>query len=220
MKTYKYVIIGGGIAGQRAGDGIRKVDTEGSIALVAGERHPPYERPPLSKGYLRGEQGLDKVYLKEDAYYVQNEIDVISGVRAEGIDAATRSVMLEGGTVLGYEKLLLATGGRAWRLPIPGNGLQGVFTLRTVEDANAIREAAEAGQRALVVGGSFIGSEVAASLAQLGLSVTMVFPEARPLERVVPEELSTSLRADYEAHGVHILPGTKARRLEGGGEVG
>ena len=219
MKTYKYVIIGGGIAGQRAGDGIRKVDTEGSIALVAGERHPPYERPPLSKGYLRGEQGLDKVYLKEDAYYAQNEIDVISGVRAEGIDAATRSVMLEGGTVLGYEKLLLATGGRAWRLPIPGNDLQGVFTLRTVEDANAIREAAEAGQRALVVGGSFIGSEVTASLAQLGLSVTMVFPEARPLERVVPEELSTFLRADYETHGVRIIPGTKARRLEGGGKV-
>ena len=219
MEAYKYVIVGGGLAGQRAGDGIRKVDTEGAIALVTGERYMPYERPPLSKGYLTGKKGLDHVYLKEDAYYTQNSIEVMHGVRATKVDPAARSVTLEDGRVLGYEKLLLATGGRAWRLPIPGHDLPGVFTLRTIEDADGIREAARAGKRALVVGGSFIGSEVASSLAQLGLSVAMVFPEARLLERVVPEGLSAFLQAKYEANKVRILAGTKPERLEGNGKV-
>jgi 3-phenylpropionate/trans-cinnamate dioxygenase ferredoxin reductase subunit len=219
MKSYKYVIIGGGLAGQRAGDGIRKVDTEGTIALVTSERHMPYQRPPLSKDYLVGKEGLDHVYLKEDAYYAQNNIEVISGVRATEVDPTARSVTLDNGRVLGYEKLLLATGGRAWRLPIPGNDLPGVFTLRTIEDTDGIREAAGSGKRALVLGGSFIGSEVAASLAQLGLSVTMVFPEARLLERIMPDEPSAFLHAKYEANGVHILTGTKPERLEGNGKV-
>ena len=219
MKPYKYVIIGGGLAGGRAGDGIRKVDMEGAIALVTGEHHMPYERPPLSKGYLTGKEGLDHVYLKEDTYYAQNNIEVISGVRATKVDPAAHSVTLDDGRVLGYEKLLLATGGHAWRLPIPGSDLSGVFTLRTIEDADGVRKAAKSGKRALVLGGSFIGSEVAASLAQLGLSVTMVFPEARLLARIVPEELSTFLHAKYRANDVRILSGTKPERLEGNGQV-
>ncbi len=219
MEAYKYVIIGGGLAGQRAGDGIRKVDTEGTVALVTGEPHMPYERPPLSKGYLTGKEGLDHVYLKEDAYYAQNSIEVIRGVRATKVDPAARSVTLDDGRVLGYEKLLLATGGRAWRLPIPGHDLPGVFTLRTIEDADGIRKAARSGKRALVLGGSFIGSEVASSLAQLGSNVAMVFPEGRLLERVVPEELSAFLQAKYEANGILILAGTKPERLEGKGKV-
>jgi NADPH-dependent 2,4-dienoyl-CoA reductase/sulfur reductase-like enzyme len=219
MKPYKYVIIGGGLAGGRAGDGIRKVDMEGTIALVTGEHHMPYERPPLSKGYLTGREGLDHVYLKEDAYYAQNNIEVISGVRATQVDPAAHGVTLDDGRVLGYEKLLLATGGHAWRLPIPGSDLPGVFTLRTIEDADGIRKAAKSGKRALVLGGSFIGSEVAASLAQLGLSVTMVFPEARLLERIVPEELSAFIHAKYGANGVRILSGNKPGRLDGNGKV-
>jgi 3-phenylpropionate/trans-cinnamate dioxygenase ferredoxin reductase subunit len=219
MKPYKYVIIGGGLAGGRAGDGIRKVDTEGTIALVTGERHMPYERPPLSKGYLTGREGLDHVYLKEDAYYAQNSIEVISGVRATEVDPAARNVTLGDGRVLEYGKLLLATGGHAWRLPIPGSDLSEVFTLRTIEDADGIRKAAKSGKRALVLGGSFIGSEVAASLAQLGLSVTMVFPEVRLLERIVPGELSAFIHAKYGANGVRVLSGTKPDRLEGNGKV-
>lgn len=219
MKSYKYLIIGGGLAGQRAGDGIRKVDTEGTLALLTSERHMPYQRPPLSKDYLVGKEGLDHVYLKEEAYYAQNNIEVISGVRATEVDPTARSVTLDDGRVLGYEKLLLATGGHAWRLPIPGNDLPGVFTLRTIEDSDSIREAAGSGKRALVLGGSFIGSEIAASLTQLGLSVTMVFPEARLLERIMPDELGAFLHAKYEANGVHILTGTKPERLEGNGKV-
>ena len=219
MQSYNYVIIGGGLAGQRAGDGIRKVDPEGTVALVTEEQHLPYERPPLSKGYLTGTKGLGRVYLKEEEYYYQNSIEVMTGVRATNVDPDACSVMLDDGRMLGYEKLLLATGGRAWRLPIPGSDLPGVFTLRTIEDVDGIREAVRLGAQALVLGGSFIGSEVASSLAQLGLSVTMVFPETRLLELIVPQELSALLHAKYEAHGVQILPGTKPERLEGGENV-
>jgi 3-phenylpropionate/trans-cinnamate dioxygenase ferredoxin reductase subunit len=215
METYKYVIIGGGIAGQRAGDGIRKVDTEGSVVLVTAEAHAPYQRPPLSKGYLRGKDGLDKVYLKEETYYEQNGIEVISGVRANGVDPAARSVALDDGRTVRYDKLLLATGSRAWRLPIPGNDLPGVFTLRRIEDAEAIREAARQSKRALVVGGSFIGTEVAASLTELGLGVTMVFLESRLLESIAPRELSTWLHAKYEANGVRILSNATLEHLQG-----
>jgi len=136
MRSYNYVIIGGGLAGQRAGDGIRKVDPEGTVALVTEEQHLPYERPPLSKGYLTGTKGLDRVYLKEEDYYYQNNIELVTGVRATSVGPGACSVTLDDGRELGYEKLLLATGGRAWRLPIPGNDLPGVFTLRTIDDAD------------------------------------------------------------------------------------
>ena len=219
MRSYKYVIIGGGMAGGRAGDGIRQVDTEGTVAQITDEPYMPYERPPLSKGYLTGKEGLDHVYLREESHYTENNIEVSIGVRATHIDPASRTVTLDDGRVLGYEKLLLATGGRAWRLPIPGSDLAGVFTVRTIDDADSIREAAGPGKRPLVLGGGFMGAEVAASLAQMGRSVTIVFPEERILERVLPEELSTFLQVKYEANDVRILSGTKPESLEGDGKV-
>ena len=215
----KYVIIGGGLAGQRGADGIRKVDAEGSLTLVSAEPHMPYERPPLSKGYLAGEEGLDHVYLKDDAYYEENGIEVIKGTEAVKLDPAAKSVTLEGGQTLGYEKLLLATGGHAWQLPITGGELENVFTLRTIEDADAIRAAARSGKRVLVIGGSFIGSEVAASLTQFGLDITVVFLESRLLELIAPPALSDLLHAKFEARGVRILPQTKPEALEGDAQV-
>jgi len=219
MTTYKYVIIGGGLAGQRAAQGIRKVDTVGTVALVTQEPHAPYERPPLSKGYLMGSEGLDAVYLKDDAWYDENEIAVMTDLRAADLDAGSHTVTLNNGRELTYEKLLLATGGHAWRLPLPGADLANVFTLRTIKDSNAIRTAAEGADHALVVGGSFIGSEAAASLTQMGVDVTMVFPESRLLKRVVTQELSDFLRDKFEGEGVRILDGTKPERLEGDGAV-
>jgi NADPH-dependent 2,4-dienoyl-CoA reductase/sulfur reductase-like enzyme len=219
MERYKYVIIGGGLAGQRGADGIRKVDEGGSVALVTMERHAPYQRPPLSKGYLMGKDGLDKVYIKEDAYYDENNIDVIHGVQATWLAPDTHAVTLDNDQMLEYEKLLLATGGYAHRLPIPGNELPGIYTLRTIEDSDAIRKAAEDAKRALILGGSFIGSEVASSLAQIGLEVTMVFPESRLLRAIAPEELSVALHATYESNGVRILAGDTPDRLKGDGRV-
>jgi 3-phenylpropionate/trans-cinnamate dioxygenase ferredoxin reductase subunit len=219
VDAYKYLIIGGGMAGERAAEGIRKEDTAGSVALVTEEPYLPYDRPPLSKGYLTGKEGLDKVYLRPAEFYAQNDIAVLPGVRAMALDTAACQVTLADGRVVGYEKLLLATGGTARRLTVPGADLPGVFTLRTLADAEAIRAAAQPGKRALVVGGSFIGSEAAAALAERGLEVAVVFPDARLLEKVLPEKLSDWLHAMYREHGVRFLTGHKPARLEGAGHV-
>ena len=215
MSEYTYLIVGGGLAGQRAAQGIRKVDTQGTVALVTAEPHVPYERPPLSKGYLMGKEGLDAAYLQDEAWYEENGIALMKSRSATGVDAAAHTVVLDDGQELEYGKLLLATGGHARRLPMPGADLPNVFTLRTIEDSDGIREAAETAEHALVLGGSFIGSEVAASLTQLGLDVTMVFPESRLLERVVPQAFSDMLQSSFRAEGVSILNGVTPERFEG-----
>jgi NADPH-dependent 2,4-dienoyl-CoA reductase/sulfur reductase-like enzyme len=215
MKSYNYIIIGGGLAGGRTADGIRKVDPSGSILLITDEPFLPYQRPPLSKGYLTGKVGLDHVYLRADAHYSKNAIEICESVRVDQIDPAARSISLEDGRELGYEKLMLATGARARKLPLPGHDLPHVYTLRTIGEANAIQEAARSGQRALVVGGSFTGSEVTASLTQIGMQVTQVFPESRILERIVPEEMSAFLQDKYRAQGVQTIAATRVERLEG-----
>ncbi|MFW6135203.1 MAG: NAD(P)/FAD-dependent oxidoreductase [Chloroflexota bacterium] len=219
MESYKYLIIGGGLAGGRAVDGIRQVDPQGSVALVTQEPHLPYERPPLSKEYLRGEVGLDRVYVDAADTYADRGVDVLTGVRATRLNPHGRTVTLDDGRSLAYEKLLLATGGRAWRLPIPGADLKNVFTLRTIDDADAIRRAAGEGTHALVMGGSFIGSEVAASLRQLGTQVTMIFPELRLLKRIVPVEVSNLLFAVFRDEGIDIFPNIVSEGLHGDGEV-
>lgn len=219
MSAYKYVIIGGGIAAGRAAENVRKVDAQGSIALVAGEPHPPYQRPPLSKGYLLGKEGLDHVYLKPLEAYAQEGVDVLLGVRAVRLEPTAHRVTLANGRELTYERLLLATGSVARRLELPGSTLPNVFTLRTIADADAIRAAVRPGMRVVVVGGSFIGTEVAAALAQLGAQVTVVFPESRLLERVVPEALSERLHREYTARGVRVQAGVRPARFEGERQV-
>ncbi len=219
VKSYKYIIIGGGLAGGKAVDGIRQVDETGKVAVVTEEPHRPYERPPLSKDYLRGEAGLESVYVGEAAHYEAADAEVLTGVRATRLIPDRRRVALDDGRELEYEKLLLATGGHAWRLPLPGSDLENVFTLRTIEDSDRIREAAGEGAHALIMGGSFIGCEVAASLRQLGTQVTMVFPESRLLERIVPVALSDLLFATYRDEGVEVFPGTVSEGLEGDGKV-
>ncbi len=217
--TSAYVVVGGGMAGGRACEGIRKVDGEGSIVLVTQEAHRPYERPPLSKKYLRNEVGLERVYLQDAAYYEEHDVELIQGVAAVALDTEERRIELDDGRILGYEKLLLATGGQALRLPLPGSDLKNVFTLRTIEDAEGIRRAAGDGKRALVMGGSFIGAEVTASLTQMGLEVTEIFPESRLLELIVSPEVSEHLNALYERHGARVLPGVVSEGLEGDGRV-
>ena len=213
--AYDYVVIGGGMAGGRTCDGIRKLDEKGSIALVAGEAHRPYERPALSKGYLAGRGGLDSVYLQAAEYYPEHRIDILAGVRDARLSPGGHRIDLADGRVLEYKKLCLATGGVARRLSVPGAGLPGVHTLRTIDDCDGIKAAAGSRKRALVVGGSFIGSEVASSLSQVGVDVTMVFPESRLLERLAPPALSDTIRALYEGRGVTIRTGNRPERFEG-----
>ena len=219
MKDYQYIIIGGGMAGGSAVEAIRQVDKDSSLALVTQEKHRPYERPPLSKSYLRGEVELKRVYLQAEDFFAEQSVDLLVSTRVTGLKPTEKLIVLEDGSELNYEKLLLATGGYAWRLPIQGNDLPGVFTLRTIEDFGNIRAAAKKGKQALILGGGFIGSEVATTLAQLGCRVTMIFPESRLLEHIVPEELSDYLYKLYEDHQVNILPGTTPEKLEGHNNV-
>lgn len=219
MNEFKYVIVGGGLAGQRACAAIRGLDAEGPMALICAEAHLPYERPALSKGYLTGKEGLEHVVIKDEDYYTQGGIALLRGVRATRLTPGDHTLHLEDGRQLGYAKLLLATGGTAVRLPLPGADLNGVFVLRTIEDADGIRSLASTGRRAVVLGGSFIGCEVTASLITLGLDVTMVFPEERLLQRVLPVQASDHLRAMYEAKGARILSGAKPVRFDGRGSV-
>ncbi|MFO7942764.1 MAG: FAD-dependent oxidoreductase [Anaerolineales bacterium] len=215
MKGYTYLIIGGGIAGGKACEGIREVDQEGSIALITKEGHPPYQRPPLSKGYLKDEVDLDHVYLHPSDKYQELNVNLIKGREATDLSPKDHIVTLEDGEEIGYEKLLLATGGSAIRLPIWGNELENVFTLRSIEDAQKIQEAAGVNKRALVMGGSFIGAEVSATISQLGTQVIEIFPESRLLEHVVPEELSEHLYDLFSENNVRLLPNTLSEGLEG-----
>jgi len=215
MKGYTYLIIGGGIAGGKACEGIREVDQEGSIALITKEGHRPYQRPPLSKGYLKNEVDLDHVYLHPSEKYQELNVNLIKGTEAAGLSPEDHIVTLEDGEEIGYEKLLLATGGSAIRLPIWGNELENVFTLRSIEDSQNIQEAAGVNKRALVMGGSFIGAEVSATLSQLGTQVIEIFPESRLLEHVVPEELSEHLYDLFSENNVRLLPDTLSEGLEG-----
>lgn len=219
METFKYVVIGGGLAGGRAADGIRALDPDGSLIMIAEEKFLPYQRPPLSKGYLTGEEGLDHVFLRSEDHYTQKKITCLTGSKATEIDPSGRVVKLSSGREITFEKLLLATGGHAWRLPIAGNDLEGVFTLRTLADCDTLRGAAASGMSALVIGGSFIGSEVAASLTTMGLSVTMVFLENHLMERFLPQEVSTYVEDIYLSRGVRLLPATKPLQLEGARKV-
>ncbi|NPV06781.1 MAG: FAD-dependent oxidoreductase [Anaerolineae bacterium] len=219
MDSREYVIVGGGLAGGRASEGARQVDDRGSILLLTQEPHRPYQRPPLSKGYLRGEQGLDRVYLQPESYYPDHRLEVRTGVRVVELLPRERRLRLDDGSVIGYGRLLLATGGRARRLELPGGDLPGVHTLRTIEDSDAIRAAAGQATRAVVLGGGFIGAEVAASLAMMGKEVTMVFPEAWLQGRLVPEDLGQHLHRFYRERGVTILPGDVAVAVEGREQV-
>jgi 3-phenylpropionate/trans-cinnamate dioxygenase ferredoxin reductase subunit len=219
MDAYRYVIVGGGLAGGKACEGIRQVDEAGSVALVTQEPRRPYHRPPLSKDYLQGEMEAKGVYLEDAAYYEDHDIDLITGRRAVALNPAERTVTLDDESTLAYETMLLATGGHARRLSIPGSDLPDVFTLRTLEDSRHIRKAATSGKDALVLGGSFIGSEVAASLTLRDVRVTMVFPEQRLLERLVPPSMSEFLQEIYASHKIEILTGITPERLFGASRV-
>jgi 3-phenylpropionate/trans-cinnamate dioxygenase ferredoxin reductase component len=215
MDTYKYVIVGAGMAGGKAAEGIRKVDAEGSILVVGHERQRPYERPPLSKAYLRGETPEDKLSLQPADFYPQNHINLMPRTTADKIDRQGHILTVSGDRQIGYEKLLLATGGWPRRLDLPGSDLGNVNTLRGVYDCDLIRQAARSSHGALILGGSFIGTEVAASLSQLGAPVTVAFPGERLLSKVVPEAVSDFLQGVFDGHGVRLMPGATADRFEG-----
>jgi 3-phenylpropionate/trans-cinnamate dioxygenase ferredoxin reductase component len=198
---------------------LREEGYEGRVVLVGEELHLPYERPPLSKEYLRGEVAFEQALVRAFDFYAEHDIETRLGVRAVRLDPAARIVELADGERLEYEKVLIATGARNRRPDIAGLALEGVFDLRTVDDADRIRAEARPGRKAVVVGMGFIGSEVAASLRQLEVEVAVVAPGSAPLERLLGEEVGGVLAEIHREKGVELLFGDSVDAFEGSNRV-
>lgn len=209
------VIVGASYAGAQLAASARELGFDAPIVLVGDEHHAPYQRPPLSKGVLTGKTTTDKLPLRGPDFYAANGIDLRLGLRATAIDAQHGRVMFDDGSTQAYGWLALATGARCRPLPVPGAALQGVFNLRTVDDALAIDRALGAAARACVVGGGFIGLEVASALAARGVAVTVVESQPRLLSRVFPPQMSEYVAAAHRRRGITLLTGRGVRELRG-----
>ena len=214
-----FVIVGANLAGGSAALGLRQEGFDGRIVLIGAEPQLPYERPPLSKQYLRGEMPVDKMLLQPADFYASNSIETLLGVPATLVDPAGKVVELADGRLVPYDNLLIATGGRNRRLSIPGIDLEGVHDLRTIADTDRIRSEAQPGARVVVVGMGFIGSEVAASLSEMGLDVTVVEGLDLPLGGALGEELSRLVESVHRDHGVKMHFGDFVEAFEGDGRV-
>jgi 3-phenylpropionate/trans-cinnamate dioxygenase ferredoxin reductase component len=218
--TSTFVVVGAGLAGARAAATLREEGFDGRVVLVGAEAERPYERPPLSKDYLRGEADRSVIYVHEDPnYYAEHDIELRTGQAVTAIDPGTGEVEVDGGERLAYDKLLLAPGAEPRRLRVPGADLDGIHYLRTVDDSDALRARIEAGGTVVVVGAGWIGAEVAASARSKGCDVTVVEPLSVPLERVLGPELGAFYRDVHTEHGVRMLLGAGVEAFEGDGGV-
>jgi NADPH-dependent 2,4-dienoyl-CoA reductase/sulfur reductase-like enzyme/nitrite reductase/ring-hydroxylating ferredoxin subunit len=198
----RIVIVGGGAAGFAAAEMLRRERFEGSLVMVSADDTPPVDRPNLSKDYLAGNAPEDWIPLRPESFYADNDIELRLRTTAARIDVGARTVYLADGSMLRYDQLLLATGAEPVRLPLPGMNLPHVHTLRSLADSRAIIERAKGAPRAVVLGASFIGLEVAASLRARGVEVHVVAPEKRPMERILGAEVGDFVRRLHEEHGV------------------
>ena len=214
-----FVIVGAGLAGAKAAETLRAEGFDGRLLLLGDENERPYERPPLSKAYLRGETDRDSLSVHPDGFYATHEIELRPATRVGAIDPAAHQVELATGERIGYHRLLLATGAAPRRLGVPGAELAGVHHLRTRQDADALATAAGRATQVVVVGTGWIGSEAAASLRQLGREVTLVGPDPAPLARVLGPEIGRVYRDLHAGHGVRLVLGTRVAGLRGHGRV-
>jgi 3-phenylpropionate/trans-cinnamate dioxygenase ferredoxin reductase subunit len=209
------LIVGAGHAGGTAAALLRQYGFDGPITLVGEEPIPPYQRPPLSKAWLKGEADADALTLKPESFYGEHGIDLRLGVKAAAIDPAARTVTLEGGDVLAYDVLIIATGSRARALPIPGADLDGVLSLRSAADAEQLKKSLGPGRNMAVVGGGYIGLEAAASARALGADVVVLEREAHVLARVAKEPLASFFADYHRAHGVRFELSAQVEAFEG-----
>ena len=213
------VVAGAGLAGGNAAVTLREEGWRGRILLLGAEPGIPFGRPPLSKTYLRGEEDLSSWYVKPADWYGNHDIELRTEARVQQVDTALKQLRLASSETVDYDKLVLCTGGRNRRFNLPGASLQGVYQLRTVAECDAIRRAAAPGARAVVIGMGFIGSEVAASLRQMGLDVTVVLHGKAPLSGVLGDDAAEVLGLIHQENGVHFVTGDEVTGLEGNQQV-
>jgi 3-phenylpropionate/trans-cinnamate dioxygenase ferredoxin reductase component len=214
-----FAIVGAGLAGAKAAETLRAEGYDGRLVLIGSEAERPYERPPLSKDYLRGEAARADVYVHDDGFYAGHDIELRLGRTAVALDTARREIALDDGERLPYDRLLLATGAQPRRLEGPGAQLDGVLHLRSVADADALRARLDHAAHVVVVGGGWIGMEVAASARQRGLEVTVLYPGAVPLQRALGAQVGAIYRDIHADHGVRMLPRTRVEALQGATRV-
>jgi len=219
MSKQTFIIVGASLAGAKAAEELRARGFHGRVVLIGSEAEPPYERPPLTKDYLRGESERTKGYVHEGGFYAQHEIELLTETTATSIDLGVSRVTLGDGRELGYDRLLLSTGAQPRRIPIPGADLDGVYYLRTLADCDVLRERLDAGGRVVVVGAGWIGSEFAASARQRGLEVAVIDPQTLPNELIFGAELGAFYRDLHAQHGVELLLGQSVESFEGDGAV-
>jgi len=219
MARERIVIIGASLAGATAAASLRDGGFEGDITLVGEEARPPYNRPPLSKGYLRGQEKFEDQLVKPADYYAGARIDLRLETRATAVDPARKQVTLGSGERLAYDKLLVTTGSRNRALAAPGAGLPGILQLRTVEDSDLIRAAAQKARRAVLVGFGFIGCEVAASFRQMGVEVAAIYGHPVPLARALGPEVGAVLAEIHRDKGVDLVVDDGVDAFEGTGRV-
>ena len=215
-----FVIVGGGMAGGKAAESLRAEGFDGRVVIVGAEPVVPYERPPLSKDYLAGSSPREKAFLQPADWWAEHEIELLTGRRATAIDVAGRRVSVDDGSELLFERLLIATGAVPKRPPIPGAGLDGVMTLRSMADSDELRERLQRpGARLAIVGGGWIGCEVAASARALGAEVTLLEAASQPMEGVLGAQLGAFFADLHRDHGVDVRTGVAVEELGGAGRV-
>jgi 3-phenylpropionate/trans-cinnamate dioxygenase ferredoxin reductase component len=218
-KKERYVVVGASLAGATTAATLREEGFDGEVILIGAEPTFPYERPPLSKTFLRGESTIQQAMVRPEAFYADNRIETRFGTTVVSVDAAGRTLTVAGGDPVSFDKLLIATGARNRRFPIPGIDLEGVLDLRTLGDAAGIRAEMLPGRRVVLAGMGFIGSEVAASLRQRGLEVHVVAGGKAPLDRVLGEDVGRVIEGIHRDHGVEMTFDDQVSSFEGNGRV-
>ena len=211
----RYVIVGASLAGAKAAETLRDEGFAGSIVLLGTEPERPYERPPLSKGYLLGREERSSAYVHDEGWYAEHQVDLRLGVTALAIDRAGRTVQTADGGAIGYDKLLIATGASPRRLSVPGSDLKGVRYLRTLEDSERLGAAFRGGGNVVIAGAGWIGLETAAAAREFGCEVTVVEPEPAPLHQALGPELGGMFADLHREHGVRFLFGEGVSEFRG-----
>jgi 3-phenylpropionate/trans-cinnamate dioxygenase ferredoxin reductase subunit len=210
----RFVIVGAGLAGAKTAEALRTEGFDGEVVLLGAERHRPYERPPLSKGYLQGASARSEIFVHPEDWYADHHVELRPDTRATGLDRHARELLLDGGAPLRYDRLLLATGASPRRLSVPGADLGGLRYLRTLDDSDALRAGLQAGTRVVVIGAGWVGLETAAAARAAAADVTVLEQADLPLLRVLGPEVATVFAALHRDNGVDLRCGVTVSAVE------